>query len=104
MYDCFITDIALSENVLVDVRVYFTLVSPGYRGDRTDPGVGPEFEVEEVEVIAVHGETWTKSGDELEESGWYDVVHRAADRSAVLYDELYEHQVDAFDSWEPDYD
>ena len=98
-YECKIKDIELSETVHSDVLVYFTCTHPGYRGTYEYPGEGPEFEIQDIEVESVSGETWEKDGDEL---GSWDAMVREAAEKAVDRLDLYDEQFEAYLNYDPE--
>jgi len=96
MYWCRIY-LALKEGVEAQIDVGFRCVSSGYNGDYWTEPEGPEFQVMEVVVDVVYNNIWVKGQNEL--GGWYDIIHRAAEEAINEYDELYEHQYDAYTAY-----
>ena len=58
--------------------------------------------MDEVEVLALYGEGWEKQAEDLCDSGFYHTVREAAESAIDAYDELYEHQCDAYENYEPE--
>ena len=95
MYSCQLT-LELNENMEADVTVYFSVDSPGYAGDHLDPPELPEFYVIEMRLETVYGFGYQKSSNDLLDGGWWGIANRAAERALENYDEIYEHQYDAY--------
>ncbi len=95
MYSCGLT-LELNENMEADITVYFSVDSPGYAGDRLDPPELPSFYFEHLDIDKLYGKDYTKSFLELVDGGWIYDVETAAEKALETYDELYEHQYDAY--------
>ncbi len=95
MYSCEIT-LELNDEIEADVTVYFSVDSPGYPEDRFDPAELPEFYIESWDIDRIYGEGYTKNFYELLDGGWLHTANRAAEKALEDYDELYEHQYDAY--------
>lgn len=86
----------LTESVEAEVTVYFNCTFRGCAATYYDPPEPPEFEITDIEVDWVAGRDWCKSGRELMDAGFYNPVHNKVEEALEAYDELYDHQIDAY--------
>lgn len=94
-------ELELTESVTVGLTVHFHCTFAGCNATYYDPPEPPEFEVDCIEIDYLDGLVWEKDRQTLLASGWYDVAHEKALEALDNYDELYEHQIDAFNSHDP---
>lgn len=93
-----INGLELTESVEADVTVWFYCAFPGCEATHLDPSEPPDFEIDEIVVEGITGPTWDKTTQQLIKSGWYDIVQAKVFEALANYDELYDHQLDAYES------
>jgi hypothetical protein len=86
----------LTETLEADVCVWFNCTFPGCAATHYDPPEPPEFEITDIEVETLYGATYEKTGRELMDAEWYNTVHNKAEEALEAYDEVYDHQLDAY--------
>ena len=90
--------IELTESVEAEVTVWFHCTFPGCAATYYDPPEPPEFEIDDIEVEVLTGPTWQKTNGELIEAGWHEIAVEKALEALDAYDELYDHQIDAWNN------
>jgi hypothetical protein len=86
----------LTETIEAEVTVWFNCTYRGDNGDYYNPPEPPEFEIVEVELEVLFGATWEKTGREVAEAGWAAWTVDRLGAAIDAYDELYDHQIDAY--------
>ena len=90
--------VELTESIEADVTVWFHCTFAGCAATYYDPPEPPEFEVDDVEIEIMGGPHWEKTRGDLEAGGWYNIALEKALEALDNYDELYEHQLDAWNN------